>query len=72
LNLTATGVALGGAGSGEGAGAHGDWLTWDSEGANVAVGGSATATLHYSINMAVSGYDVPRSFNIIITATESN
>jgi hypothetical protein len=72
LNLTATGVALGGSGSGEGVGAHGDWLTWDSEGANVAVGGSATAILHYTINMVVSGYDVERAFNIVITATESN
>jgi hypothetical protein len=72
LSLTATGVALGGPGSGEAAGAHGDWLTWDSEGANVAVGGSAAATLRYSINMVVGGYDVERAFNIVITATETS
>jgi hypothetical protein len=72
LNLTAVGVALGGPGSGEGVGAHGNWLTWDREGANVAVGGFATATLRYTINMVVSWYDVELPFNIIITATESN
>jgi hypothetical protein len=51
-------------------GMHGDYLTWNSEGAQVNPGSSITATFTYRINMMVAGHNVPRNFDVILTATE--
>jgi len=66
LNLTANGISV----TPPPPGAHGDFLSWNSEGVQVTPGNSVTATLTYHINMMVSNTNVERTFDVIITATE--
>jgi hypothetical protein len=51
-------------------GVHGEYLSWNCEGVQLTQGSSVTATFTYSINMMVAGHNVPRTFDVIITATE--
>lgn len=67
LNLTANGIIV----IYPSAGMHGEYLSWDSEGAQITPGNSITATLIYQYNIPMEiGNNVERTFDVIITATE--